>query len=132
MSEFAYVTDGACNVDDMLTLEITLYKVNKSVTKSMLTFPFNDQTLGWRLNNTVTANNWACTFLQLDSTVIQRGVQSQKDFHLPTFSRHEFVAVMQARIFHLRHTTVYQIYCLFSYWIFVSWISALASFHRAI
>ena len=53
----------------------------------------------------VTVNNWVCTFLQLDSTVIRRGMQSQKDFHLPTFSCHEFVAVMQARIF-LQHKTV--------------------------
>ena len=131
MSEFAYVTDGACNVDDMLTLEITLYKVNESVTISVFTFPLNAQTLGWRLNNTVTANNWVCTFLQLDSTVIQRGIQSQKDFHLPTFSCHEFVAVMQARFFCLGHTTVFTNY-LFSYWTYVPWTSALASFHRVV
>lgn len=78
VSEFAYVTDGACDVDDMLSLEITLYK-----------------SLGWRLNNTITVNNWVNTFLQLDSTVSHRSVQLQKDFHLPTFSCHEFVAVMQ-------------------------------------
>lgn len=78
VSEFAYVTDGACNVDDMLSLEISIYK-----------------SLGWRLNNTITVNNWVSTFLQLDSTIAHRSIQSQKDFHLPTFSRHEFVAVMQ-------------------------------------
>ena len=27
VSEFAYVTDGACNVDEMLSLEIAIYKV---------------------------------------------------------------------------------------------------------
>lgn len=33
MSEFAYVTDGACDVDDMLSLEITLYKVSAVLNK---------------------------------------------------------------------------------------------------
>ena len=27
VSEFAYVTDGACNIDEMLSLEIAIYKV---------------------------------------------------------------------------------------------------------
>ncbi|XP_077982965.1 G1/S-specific cyclin-E-like [Glandiceps talaboti] len=103
LTEFAYVTDGACTEDEILNEELVILKA-----------------LNWDLSP-ITVNTWLNIYLQLCH--LSRIEESGKDFVLPNYSPSMFVQVAQ-----LVDLCILDIGCLqFSY----SVLAASALYHMA-
>lgn len=77
--DFAYVTDGACSVADLLDTELIICKV-----------------LNWKLSHDiVTVNTWVNTYLQLSSHHLRPAGVKAKEFDYPAYSSVEFPKVMK-------------------------------------
>ncbi|XP_047118069.1 G1/S-specific cyclin-E [Schistocerca piceifrons] len=80
LTEFAYVTDGACTESEILEKELAILK-----------------TLNWNLNP-VTANNWLNMYLQLCSDLMKKSIIDKADnscygFLFPRYSGLSFVQI---------------------------------------
>jgi len=81
VTEFAYVTDGACDVATILDTELVICKV-----------------LNWRLNHhTITINTWVNVYMQLCSHHLRPPGVKAKEFEYPAYSSVEFIRVMQVQ-----------------------------------
>ncbi|KAL5466702.1 hypothetical protein EMCRGX_G030850 [Ephydatia muelleri] len=79
IAEFAYVTDGACSVSDMVDMELVICKA-----------------LNWKLNHViVTVNTWVNTYMQLGSHHLRPADLKAKEFEYPAYSSLEFIRIMQ-------------------------------------
>lgn len=82
VKEFAYVTDGACMVSDILDEELKIYKA-----------------LNWKLSRCYTVNNWVNTLMQLGDNVSRSKsppvyTTYPAEFTFPHYSPMDFVKVM--------------------------------------
>lgn len=108
LSEFAFVTDGACKDEDILERELIILKA-----------------LNWDLTP-MTVNGWLCVYMQLYATLKENTNPSKKkktdhDFMIPGYPSQFF-----AQVAHLLDLSVLDIGCLhFSY----SIIAASALYH---
>ncbi|KAJ8302615.1 hypothetical protein KUTeg_019011 [Tegillarca granosa] len=75
LTEFAYVTDGACTEDEILVQELIILK-----------------SLNWDLSP-VTVNGWLNVYLQLAN--IEHMVETEHGFVYPQFSSHAFVQIVR-------------------------------------
>lgn len=79
VSEFAYVTDGACTISNVLDTELIICKA-----------------LNWKLNHhVVTVNTWVNTYMQLGSHHLRPSGIKAREFEYPAYSCLEFIRVMQ-------------------------------------
>ncbi|KAK2550008.1 G1/S-specific cyclin-E1 [Acropora cervicornis] len=77
ISEFAYVTDGACTESEILDQELLMLK-----------------TLDWKLTP-ITINSWLNIYLQLSCVASEKSTCRKETFHLPNYPQQEFVKVAQ-------------------------------------
>lgn len=79
VTEFAYVTDGACGVANILDVELVICKA-----------------LNWRLNHhAVSVNTWVNVYMQLGSHHLRPPGVKAREFEYPAYSCLEFIRVMQ-------------------------------------
>ncbi|CAI8014745.1 G1/S-specific cyclin-E1 [Geodia barretti] len=79
VTEFAFVTDGACCVADILDMELLICKA-----------------LNWRLNHyIVTVNTWANAYMQISSHRLRPPGVKTREFEYPAYSPLEFIRVIQ-------------------------------------
>lgn len=79
VTEFAYVTDGACCVTDILDMELLICKALK-----------------WKLNHhVVTVNTWVNTYMQVSSHHLRPPGVKTREFEYPAYSPVEFIRVLQ-------------------------------------
>lgn len=77
ISEFAYVTDGACTESEILDQELLMLK-----------------TLDWKLTP-ITINSWLNIYLQLSCVASEKSSCRKETFHLPNYPQEEFIKVAQ-------------------------------------
>ncbi|CAH3139955.1 unnamed protein product [Porites lobata] len=75
LSEFAYVTDGACTENEILDEELLMLKA-----------------LNWNLSP-ITINSWLNIYLQLSCLASKNG--KTPNFHLPKYPQQQFIQVTQ-------------------------------------
>ena len=102
VGDFAYVTDGACSVANIIETELVICKVSVKILYTIQASIFmrlscDLQTLKWRLNhNLVTVNTWVNMYMQLHSHHMRpAGLSLDREFELPSFSTLEFTKIMQ-------------------------------------
>ena len=124
VSEFAFVTDGACCVADILDMELLICKVClKTLSFTHSLSPTCLQALNWRLNhNMVTVNTWVNVYMQISSHHLRPPGVKTREFEYPAYSPLEFIRVLQVPQFLILCVCVYcEVLCC-SCWTFARWI----------